>query len=324
MSSLNIQTHERLDFLRKDTTGEHTKDIPLDGSFVILSDMHLGDGRGADNFFHNEQVFLKALNFYREKDFSLILLGDVEEYWQFNQDEIQKRYGETIYQALQSFPKDRIHRVFGNHDIEWEEKGTPEAVRLGDDIFLTHGHQGDLMSSKLAALTRLTLRLFRYIEPLARRLGLKDPSATQSQVPKHRERELYAWAKKNKKLLITGHTHRATFVSLSYIERLQITIQSLESKDEVSPEDTERLKKMKKVIRYEKRRGREIDSVEEQGKPLPCYFNSGCALYNDGVTALELEDGAIRLIKWDNRREERSVYEEGRVSEFVQKIKYSV
>jgi hypothetical protein len=31
----------------------------------------------------------------------------------------------------------------------------------------------------------------------------------------------------------------------------------------------------------------------------PCYFNTGCCCFGDGdVTALEIADGEIRLVRW--------------------------
>jgi hypothetical protein len=40
-----------------------------------------------------------------------------------------------------------------------------------------------------------------------------------------------------------------------------------------------------------------IKPVERAGEPLPCYFNTGCALYTDGITAIEISDREIRLVK---------------------------
>ena len=53
-------------------------------------------------------------------------------------------------------------------------------------------------------------------------------------------------------------------------------------------------------------------------KPLPCYFNTGCCKFEDGdITGIELEDGAIRLIKWSSDEPERGsqVLEEGQLKD---------
>jgi len=52
----------------------------------------------------------------------------------------------------------------------------------------------------------------------------------------------------------------------------------------------------------------------------PTYFNSGCCCFSDGdITGIEIENGFIRLIKWEkeNQTPQRCVLEEKRLSELV-------
>jgi len=56
-----------------------------------------------------------------------------------------------------------------------------------------------------------------------------------------------------------------------------------------------------------------IESTESDGQPKPCYFNTGCALYEDGITGIEMADNKIKLVKWhrDSTKVPRfEVYEE--------------
>ena len=143
-------------------------EIPINGSkYAILSDIHLGDGGLADDFHTNEQALLNALKHYRKEKYKLILLGDIEEFWQFDLHQIAGRYQDTVYKALRAFNENDIIRIFGNHDLEWgglSDPGRPassgvstklaeEAIKLTDDqgqprILLIHGHQGSLESDK--------------------------------------------------------------------------------------------------------------------------------------------------------------------------------
>ena len=58
------------------------------------------------------------------------------------------------------------------------------------------------------------------------------------------------------------------------------------------------------------KRDRVIVPVEEEGEPLPCYFNTGCGTYTDGLTALEIAPGrpldarrqAAAVNSWRDRR----------------------
>ena len=81
-------------------------------------------------------------------------------------------------------------------------------------------------------MSRFFVRLFKLVEPAAKRIGLYgDPSATKSQIPQDYERTLYKWAKAHRVILICGHTHRAIFASKSYAERLQDRITALRSEN---------------------------------------------------------------------------------------------
>lgn len=316
--------------------------LPLNRRYAILSDLHLGNGGRADNFHRNEQSLLRALQYYRKHGYSLILLGDIEELWQFDLNKIRERYGATIYKQLRAFPRHRLYRVFGNHDYDWEVPPDParparqnhlgqavEALKLGRHILLAHGHQADPHESRAHWwYRRLAVRLFKIIEPLVVRLfGFQNESAAQSQRPRDYERKLYQWAKANQMMLICGHTHRAIFASLSYAERLQLKMAALEeqmnatSDEELLADLTEQLKTLRAELEQEKQRKGMIAPVEANGKPLPIYFNSGCALYNDGLTNLEIADGKIRLVKWHrvvNVGMAPTVYQEGDLKLFLE------
>ena len=54
--------------------------------------------------------------------------------------------------------------------------------------------------------------------------------------------------------------------------------------------------------------------------PLPCYFNTGCALYDDGATMVEMDQGEIRLVKWSRSDLERIVYQHERLDTLLQQI----
>ena len=110
-------TWQRLDNIWKDT---NVKTLETKGKkYAIISDTHMGNGGEADDFEHNERALLNALEEYLEDGYTLILLGDIEEFWQFDLVDVLKRYGSRVYPAIQKFGDERVIRVFGNHDYEW-------------------------------------------------------------------------------------------------------------------------------------------------------------------------------------------------------------
>jgi hypothetical protein len=74
----------------------------------------------------------------------------------------------------------------------------------------------------------------------------------------------------------------------------------------------------------EKSKGRLIESTDPGKEPLPCYFNTGCGVYSDGFTAIEIESDFIRLAKWNRDSSQgaldRQIYNEDKLSNLLKKI----
>jgi len=337
-------TYERLNELWENTS------IPIlntkGNKFVLFSDMHLGDGGRADDFYANEDTLKTALEFYKENGYKLILLGDIEEFWQFDQDQIKDCYNRSIYECMRGFKDENVFRIYGNHDMDWQlltdpAKNNPieignaeEAIKLRDlndnvKILLVHGNQGSTESDKYSWSSRFWVRHFKKIEPFVKFFGLtKHSSATKSRIVREYEGILYSWAKHKKVILICGHSHRAIFASKSYIDRLDEEIailqkgisQNRENKKYVKA-NLKEIKSLQKKKKNEKKKKRDISPIEPEGKPLPCYFNTGCGLYSDGVTCIEIADDIIQLGKWQKLPQEKPHFElfdncSGKLSEY--------
>ena len=215
MAHNRLVTNKKLSALRR------SKDIPILATrgkrYVIMSDLHLGDGGHADDARDNEKTILTALRYYQSKRYSLILLGDIEEFWQFALEEIVKRYHDTVYKAIKAFGDERVYRVFGNHDLAWRSLADPlrnnpgrfgaatEAIKMRDGngevrMLLVHGHQGDTAVYTHPWRNLFFVRLYRMVEPYIK--FDRHTSATQSQITKRYERIMYSWAKQAKIILI--------------------------------------------------------------------------------------------------------------------------
>ena len=74
-------------------------------------------------------------------------------------------------------------------------------------LYLTHGHQASLLNSTFWPLARF---LVRYIWSPLENLGILDPTsaAKNYEVKEKSEQALRSWADENRRILITGHTHR--------------------------------------------------------------------------------------------------------------------
>lgn len=325
--------------------------IPIDfekDRFVFFSDHHKGDTSPADDFQKNAELYMSALSYYKTEGYALIVLGDNEELWENRYEKILTFYRETIQREIEMAPetpdKKKI-RIWGNHDKEvtlrsfkrrcqkWKDNILAnvehrEGLCLGEDIFLIHGHQGRFFEDQAWRLSRLAVHfIWKTVQKLFH-IGVDGP-AENFKIRDDLELNYYSWAKKNRVLLICGHTHRAIFGSMTHFDRLQIEIHRLEKMAEGAAE------KEKKIIEREihgkraaiekilsLRLGKMPKFFEHGGDwPIPCYFNDGCCGYTNGMTCIEIDKNIVRLIKWQRQDNKRIIFGEKDIHKILRYIK---
>lgn len=98
--------------------------MPLDGCsrYVLISDCHRGTGTIGDNFLKNQHLFFAALEYYDRRHFYYIELGDGEELWEnYDRRQIEQCH-ESVYRMFSRFRRQgRILRLYGNHNMELKE-----------------------------------------------------------------------------------------------------------------------------------------------------------------------------------------------------------
>lgn len=265
-------------------------DIAKD-KFIIFSDQHKGNKSWADDFNMSETNYIAALEYYNGQGFHFINLGDSEELWKFKAIELLPQ-NEKSLAAESKFHPERYTKTFGNHDIIWKDKFAVafhlkkyfttapvvyegvilklQGLKIPLNIFLTHGHQGDLMSDNNAFSTWLVAHIWM---PMQRFLRININSASKDfSLRNLHNKMMYEWSSKRRNLLlITGHTHQPVFAS----------------------------------GRYYNHPANKIDSVLEHTDLFPSYFNSGCCCFDDGdITGIEISEGFIRLVKWFDEKQE--------------------
>ena len=293
--------------------------IPFDidtGKFIIISDQHKGAGDMADDFLRAEGNYVAALKYYYENNYSLINLGDCEELWETTPKIAIEKNRISLFEEAKYLQTDRYYRVFGNHDLEWkyaiqqnlylkpifgEKLKVFEGVVLRTvyndknySIFLTHGHQGDKKSDGNALSKWIVAAIWTPIQRFLE-ISLDSVSDSFALVDKHNIM-MYAWsATQHNLILISGHTHKPVFASLDHIDCLnkQLLISTTQK-------NAAAISLLETAL--EKRK------LEYAGKQFvktmahPSYFNTGCCCFNDGdISGLEIENGFIRLVKWENK-----------------------
>lgn len=261
---------------------------------IVMSDMHRGDGTGADDFAHNSLLYKCALEYYLENGFTCVELGDAEELWE-NKTFVQIYITHTsVYDLLARFhdpdpEKTRYIKIWGNHDLQWENSEDVtamldrlfpgirvyEAALLENHILLWHGHQADPQCSGTGGtVSKFFVRNFW---PGLQRAGIKDPTRAASNPGRCNDvdKTLYKWATGNKRgidTIIAGHTHRPVYENLSLTERRYLNT------------------------------GIQIDGILKK-KPDPAYYNTGSCVHPRCITGIEITKGKdnapkFTLIKW--------------------------
>ncbi len=188
---------------------------------VLISDCHRGVGNANDNFLKNQHLYFAALHHYYTRGFTYIELGDGDELWENRRLCSIREIHENVFELLSLFEREgRLYQIYGNHDhilqystdmphcagIILKACGFDKFARCVE-LYLTHGHQADVLNSSLWRLSRF---LVRYLWKPLEQIGVLDPTSAAKNY-KHRnrsEKRLSRWAIKHHRYLITGHTHR--------------------------------------------------------------------------------------------------------------------
>lgn len=194
--------------------------IPIErtSKIILMSDCHRGTGSWADNFLKNRHIFAAALTYYLQNGFTYIELGDGEELWENRSLTNIREAHSDIYALMERFAqRGRLHILYGNHDITkdcrklgFTDVSCHEGIVLsgaGNEIFLIHGHQGDIWNDRLWHVARFFVRhIWRPLEMI----GFHDPTSTASNTKRKNriERRLSAWCAEHGQLTVCGHTHR--------------------------------------------------------------------------------------------------------------------
>lgn len=318
-------------------TAERLKLDPYKDRWILFSDHHRGRRDGADDFLVCEDTYVAALNHYLAEDYSLCLLGDVEEFWENSILSVVTNYKDLLLLEKKFYDKDKLYKIWGNHDDAWQfaddirkhlgwlfpNIAIYESIILelqGDliqdaEIFLLHGHQGSAESDRFSGISKWFVKyIWRNIQRLFK-IPLSTPSNDLKLKSRH-DNAFYNWSEQKKITTICGHTHQPVFLSLTHEEKIALELEELKEKllDENIEEDL-KLKFEKMVTKVENHlENNEHKTISKD----PYYFNTGCCSFADGdITGIEIADGEIRLIKWELTSKKREILEETSIERLV-------
>lgn len=268
-----MQTERRLTAAYENAKLEY---FNADSKYIFFSDVHRGDDSVSDEFARNQNIYIHALNYYYNKDFTYVEVGDGDELWEYSKfKHIRLAHTDCFVVLKKFFDDQRFIMLYGNHNIFLKDKDflksnyyqfydeyKQERVELFKDltvhealllrhqetnqeILVVHGHQGDFMNDQG---WRISMLLLRYFWRFMHVVGFENPaSPARNLFKRHKvERAYNKWIEKHKTALICGHTHRPKF---------------------------------------------------PKNGDLP-YFNTGCCIHTRGICGIEIENNQILMVDW--------------------------
>lgn len=258
--------------------------------FVVMSDCHRGVGNWGDNFLKNQHLFFAALNDYYKKGFTYIELGDGDELWENrSMQDIIEIHSNSFWLMSKFYECDRMYMIYGNHDIKKK-----------DSRFLEQNF------TEYYCETRKSIcDLFPYLQA-HEGLILENEDNSRERI-----------------FLVHGHqgdliNDRLYLVGRFLVRYLWRTIEIWGFNDPTRAGKNYRKRNSveRKLVKWAREENKMIiaghthrPSFAKVGDTK--YFNDGTCIHPRCITAIEIENESISLVKWSVMiREDRSMYVE--------------
>ena len=256
---------------------------------VFMSDVHRGDGTYYDSLLQNRNIYLTALKYYFRNDFTYVEIGDGDELWK-NKDYTEIAYAyEEVYRVFNKFKKKgKIFIIYGNHDIikskkKFVCKQQKKLARMGNE----YGRE-----------------FVNFIKNTTFFEGIN-----------------FLYTPLNEKFLaVHGHqmdSMNSTFKDISmflvrYIWKFLYGIAGFKDPTSCAKSKSKRGIVDNKLLDWVKKNGKMIICGHTHNTYFPDksevpYFNDGCCVLPDAVTAIEIENGEISLVKWSVQAQETGI-----------------
>ena len=269
-----MNSRQRLDRAYKNAKVIHYSNAD---KMIFFSDCHRGDKSFADDFARNENIYFHALTHYYREGFTYFELGDGDELWEHNSFDTIFKAHKNVYHLLQKFHvENRLYLIWGNHDMVYKDQSYVEK------------------------------HLTTYFDPKDGReeILFRDLQYHEALVLQHIDTQ--------QKLFLCDR-HQADWINYHawrfnrfLVRVLWKPLQIFGITDPTSP-----AKNYKELIKVERRLKKWITEnnnlmtitghTHRPRFPEPgdiAFFNDGSCVHPRSITGIEIENGAISLIKW--------------------------
>ena len=267
----------------------HAPVLPLSSNtkYVLMSDCHRGTGTSSDNFLKNQHLYFAALKHYYQSGFIYIELGDGDELWENRKMESIIEIHNNIFWIFSLFHQEkRLYLLYGNHDIIKKRKNYCQ--QKCSTYFCTESQNHQPLFSNLTFHEGLILQ--------------SEKTALKS--------------------LYLTHGHQASLLNSTFWPLAQFLVRylwrPLENAGILDPTSAAKNYSIKNKTEerlnqwaYDTNR---ILITGHTHRPILSeepshYYNTGSCVHPRCITCIEIENGALTLVKWSmNARADGTLY----------------
>lgn len=262
---------------RMDKTFLEALTLPLTpcSRYILFSDCHRGTGSANDNFLKNEFLYLAAMEYYFCKGFIYLELGDGDELWENLSVRRIKEIHQRTFELLSRYYKSgRMYAVYGNHDMV--KKNLAYLEKYFHSYFCSES-------------------MCEY--PLFPGIVFHSGIILQDS--------------KNRKNICLTHGHQADLLNSTFwrlsrflVRYIWKPLESLGIPDPTSAAKNNTRKNVseRRLTDWARETGNILVTGHTHhpmnGSKASPYFNTGCCIHPTGITAIEIENRCLTLVKW--------------------------
>ena len=268
-----MNTDQRLTEAYKSARVEY---IDHGSKYVFFSDCHRGDGSLSDEFIKNRNIFLYALEYYYNNGFVYVEAGDGDELWEQPGFKVIRSAHADVFSMMKKFCRDkRLIMLYGNHNIYLKDQ---EYVKTN---YYNYYNDYD----------ELVYDLLEGIEPVEA-LVLKNKETGQEILAVHGHQGDFT----NDQFWIP------TMLSIKYFWRFlhafgfrnpSSPVKNISKRHKIEKNFKKWISKNKMMLICGHTHRYKYPKTNE----LP-YFNTGCCVYPSSITAIEIHEGNVQLVRW--------------------------
>lgn len=244
--------------------------------FVLMSDCHRGDGTWADDFAKNQTICSAALEHYYHEHYTYIEIGDGDELWENKRmGTIINAHKDIFFLLTKFYERGRMIMLFGNHDI-----AKKNCRQRGKSLFRYY----DAPDNECKEL-------------------FKELIVMEGLILKNAE---------NGREIFLAHGHQVDFLNNFLWRMARFLVRHLWRRlelfgvnDPTSAASNNRKKDKieKKLSQWVSKENCLLIAGHTHRPVLPAagesrYFNDGSCVHPNGITAIEIADSKLTLVKW--------------------------